>query len=342
MAWLHSVYFIDAARGWAVGGNGVLLSTMDGGATWKALRRPTEDALRDVYFVDAATGWLVCDRSDFKPRSEGESRSYLLKTTDGGGSWTRVEATGADKDVRLVRVVFAGRERGWTFGEAGALYATEDGGLTWSRRVLPTRHLLLGGAFLDAQRGWLVGAGATALYTTDGGTTWREGQVESRGASQSESGDASAARLTNVSAPQRLAGVQRPPLQTALKLSARLRAVTFVNARRGFAVGSGGRIFTTTNGGATWRELDSGVANDLLDVKFFDEAEGFAAGEGGTLLHTRDGGATWRIVPSGTTHALERLSFAGRTRAWAVGFGGTILTCALDAPAATPHLKRVE
>src|SRR5919202_52926 len=58
LAWLHAVYFLDENRGWAVGGNGVLLTTVDGGASWKAMRRPTEDALRDIYFADERTGWL--------------------------------------------------------------------------------------------------------------------------------------------------------------------------------------------------------------------------------------------------------------------------------------------
>ncbi|HEX8096792.1 MAG TPA: hypothetical protein VF507_02095, partial [Pyrinomonadaceae bacterium] len=55
-AWLHAVYFLDGHKGWAVGGNGVMLSTEDGGASWKAMHRPTEDALNDVYFSDAQTG----------------------------------------------------------------------------------------------------------------------------------------------------------------------------------------------------------------------------------------------------------------------------------------------
>src|SRR6185436_5571358 len=35
MAWLHSVYFLDQNRGWAIGSKGTLLQTIDGGNTWK-------------------------------------------------------------------------------------------------------------------------------------------------------------------------------------------------------------------------------------------------------------------------------------------------------------------
>ncbi|HEX8293107.1 MAG TPA: YCF48-related protein, partial [Pyrinomonadaceae bacterium] len=177
-AWLHSVFFVDERRGWAAGGKGALLSTADGGETWQTRKPPTEDALRDVFFHDAETGWLVCERSIFKPMEKDESVSYLLKTTDGGGTWARVEVTrGADADVKLAGLRFADREHGWAYGELGALFSTGDGGATWRRQRVPTRHLLLGATFLDAQTGWLSGGGLTVLKTSDGGATWRAGTV---------------------------------------------------------------------------------------------------------------------------------------------------------------------
>ncbi|MGH9902024.1 MAG: WD40/YVTN/BNR-like repeat-containing protein [Pyrinomonadaceae bacterium] len=327
MAWLRSVYFLDAETGWAVGGKGTLLATSDGGKNWKAMPRPTEDALRDVYFFDARTGWLVCERNIYLLKTNDEARAYLLKTTDGGATWARVEAAGADVDARLVRVVFADSERGWVFGEAGALYATEDGGATWARQRVPTRHLLLGGTFLDPQRGWLVGAGATLLHTADGGATWRAGGIERN-----------AAIVHDSTAPA------STPSPAAPSGGTRLNAVSFVDARRGWAVGAGGAVFTTDNGGRSWRAQESNTEADLLDVKFFDETEGWAVGVGGTVLHTADGGRRWQALASGTKHPLERVCFAGRNRGWAVGFGGTIIAygpAADDHRQTRPRLKSV-
>ncbi|HYJ46674.1 MAG TPA: hypothetical protein VEV81_08670, partial [Pyrinomonadaceae bacterium] len=84
LAWLHSLYFLDESRGWAVGGRGVLLATDDGGRVWRTLARPTEDALQDVYFADAKQGWLVCERSIYDLKTNDEPRTYLMRTTDGG------------------------------------------------------------------------------------------------------------------------------------------------------------------------------------------------------------------------------------------------------------------
>ena len=308
LAWLHAIYFLDSQSGWAVGGNGALLSTNDGGVTWRTLPRPTEDALRDLYFSDRTNGWLVCDRSIYRLKTDEEARTYLLHTRDGGTTWQRVDVGHTNPAERLVRVVFAGNGlRGWVFGETGAVYNTSDGGGSWARQSVPTRRLLLGGAFIDAATGWLVGAGATVLQTNDGGETWRAANA--------------------MAAP-----------------NARLNAVSFADKAHGWAVGADGLILFTTNGGRSWRTQISNVATDLNDVKFVDGAEGWAIGAEGVLLHTINGGATWTLEPSGTTHPLERLCLVGRERGWAVGFGGTIISYGGDGsttPPRAPQLKTI-
>ena len=38
-AWFHDVYFLNDAKGWIVGDDGVILSTVDGGTTWTKERK---------------------------------------------------------------------------------------------------------------------------------------------------------------------------------------------------------------------------------------------------------------------------------------------------------------
>jgi photosystem II stability/assembly factor-like uncharacterized protein len=314
LAWLHAVYFLDERQGWAVGGRGTLLSTDDGGQIWRARPRPTEDALRDVYFSDEQNGWLVCERSIYDLKTKEEPRTYLLRTTDGGATWSQVNVIGKDVDARLVRALFTDGGRAWAFGEEGALYTTRDGGSSWERQRVPTRNLLLGGSFLNNEQGWLVGAGATLLQTSDGGVTWRRGELIGFEPGAGKDEDARRVRFT---------------------------AVSFVDKKRGWAVGTEGRVFTTVDGGRKWTAQISNVRADLYDVKFIDELEGWAAGAGGTLIHTMDGGRRWVVTPSGTTHALERLYFVGRSRGWVVGFGGTIISYTPNAAQPKrPELRR--
>jgi photosystem II stability/assembly factor-like uncharacterized protein len=312
LAWLHAVYFLDQDHGWAVGSRGTLLSTTDSGKTWRANPQPTEDVIREVYFVDEQNGWLLCERNIYDLKSNDEQRAYLMKTTDGGEHWQRLNMRGANVDARLMRILFSPSGRGWAFGEGGAIYITHDSGSSWLKQQAPTRYLLLGGDFIDENSGWLVGAGATILQTSDGGESWHRGNL-----------------LTTT------------PNVTPPVINVRFNAVSFVDVRRGWAVGSDGAIYRSTNGGRSWQAQTSGVTTDLLDVKFLDAAEGWIVGAEGTLLHTSDGGLHWTSERSMTPHALERIFFSDRSHGWAVGFGGTIISYGSSSGRAeTPRLRR--
>jgi len=289
LSWLHAVFFLDQNRGWAAGSRGTLLRTADGGQTWQSRPASTRDHVRDIFFIDEQNGWLVCEVSIYELKTKEEPRAYLMRTTDGGDNWKRVELKGLEVDSMLVRAMFSRGGRGWAFGEAGAIYTTRDAGETWSRLSSPTRHLLLGGVFVDDDRGWIVGAGATIIQTSDGGDTWYQ---------------------------SRLPQVER---------TVRFTSASFIDNRLGWAVGSGGNIYQTTNGGRTWQQQQSGVDVDLFDVKFLDAREGWAVGAEGTIIHTVDGGVRWTNERRVTEHPLERIFFTDKAHGWAVGLGGTIL-----------------
>ena len=300
LAWLHAVFFLDENNGWAAGSRGTLLMTSNAGRSWQLKTQPTEDTIRDIYFSDEQNGLLVCERNIYDLRSNDEPRAYLMKTADGGENWRRVNMRGAEIDARIMRAIFTRGGKGWAFGEGGTIFVTQDAGTNWTRLQTPTRYLLLGGAFVDETNGWLVGAGSTILQTMDGGETWHH------------------SRLANTN-------------------NIRFNAASFVSSRLGWAVGSRGSIYRTVNGGRSWQQQNSGVASDLLDVKFFDALEGWAVGTEGTVLHTSDGGFHWINEPADTTHALERIFFADRLHGWAVGFGGTIVAYGRSAPPRLQH-----
>jgi len=289
LAWLHSVFFIDQNRGWAAGSKGTLLQTLDGGNTWKSRGASIDDVIRDIFFTDEQNGWLVVEVNAYQLKTQEEPRAYLMKTTDSGEHWKRIEIKGFDIDSILVRAVFSRNGHGWTFGESGTIYSTQDAGDTWIKLRSPTRRLLLGGMFIDEHRGWLVGAGATIIQTSDGGDTWYQSTL-----------------------PQ-------------VEKSVRFTATSFVDNRTGWAVGSGGTVYQTVNGGRTWLRQESTVAVDLFDVKFVDALEGWAVGAEGTVIHTSDGGDHWSTERTDTQHPLERVFFTDKNHGWAVGFGGTVV-----------------
>lgn len=117
-----------AERTILVGEHGHVLTSDDQGATWRQAPTPTRSMLVDVFFVDATHGFAV-----------GHD-AVVLKTTDGGDSWTKVHFDPALQQP-LFSVWFADRNRGIAVGAYGLYLETDDGGETWERRVFLSEQL---------------------------------------------------------------------------------------------------------------------------------------------------------------------------------------------------------
>lgn len=119
--------------------------------------------------------------------------------------------------------------------------------------------------------------------------------------------------------------------QAEVPVSVSLTGLRFVNERDGWAVGHGGVVLRTRDGGKTWaRQLDGnqaarllldavkaghgaaadparalldaerlvaeGPSKPFLDLHFFDEKSGLVVGAFGLVFATADGGETWQPV----------------------------------------------
>ena len=77
---LNGVYFPDHAHGTAVGSNGIIIHTSDGGLIWTLQNSGITDGsyLYDVKFVDSLIGYTIGDGG------------IILKTINGGLSWVNI------------------------------------------------------------------------------------------------------------------------------------------------------------------------------------------------------------------------------------------------------------
>ena len=103
-----------------------------------------------------------------------------------------------------------------------------------------------------------------------------------------------------------------------------LFAVDFRDDNYGFAVGGGGIILRTENGGANWTKVSSSFNTTLKRVGFIDDKRGWAVGFNGTILHTTDKGVTWARQDSGVKDNLYSL-FINKKGGCAVGANGTVV-----------------
>lgn len=81
-------------------------------------------------------------------------------------------------------------------------------------------------------------------------------------------------------------------------VSSTLTAVSFADAKNGWAVGHWGVIMHTVDGGDNWAVQRSDTAEDrpLFSVHFFDANEGITVGLWSLVLRTHDGGKTWETI----------------------------------------------
>ena len=87
--YLESINFIDTLHGWALNGTGsALMTTSDSGRHWAKVTSSANFVQIDVLqFVSSQVGWALKDAA-----APNQAPMYvLLKTTDGGATWTQFD-----------------------------------------------------------------------------------------------------------------------------------------------------------------------------------------------------------------------------------------------------------
>jgi photosystem II stability/assembly factor-like uncharacterized protein len=247
----------------------------------------------------------------------------VLRTTDGGTSWTRRPVPGGDS-LQFRDIHAFGADTAFVLaignGEASRIYRTVNGGASWTEQFRNTDPDAFYDCFtfMDAQHAIVFGDAAKGrthvLRTMNGGESW--------------------ALLPPASVPA--------PLEGEGAYAASGRCVVHGDARTVYIAtgGPGSRLFTSTDGGATFSvretpfvrsassgtsglafknaQVGIGVAGDMTNLRG-DTASAVVA-------VTRDGGATWTVrarppLPGALT-GVTWVAGAGDNTVVAAGFGG--------------------
>lgn len=197
---LVAVSFANDSTGWAVGHDGVVLRTTNGGATWvKQLDGRVAGAAMVDYYTREAAGvfasdpkrgaamleeakrfaaqgadnplldvWFENDKSGFVVGAFG----LILRTNDGGASWEPwLHATDNPKALHLYSVRAVGADV-WIAGEQGLLLKLDPQAKKFNAVELPYKGTLFG--VVGNPRAVLVhGLRGTLLRSTDGGRSWQ-------------------------------------------------------------------------------------------------------------------------------------------------------------------------
>lgn len=100
-----------------------------------------------------------------------------------------------------------------------------------------------------------------------------------------------------------------------------LNSIFFYNANTGWAVGDGGIILKTTNGGSNWITQSSGTTDNLYSVHFENSNVGWIVGEDVRILKSIDGGSNWAVQFANLPVLADLYSvhFQNINNGWAIG-----------------------
>lgn len=287
--------------------------------SWVAQTSGVTSSLGGVDFFDDTLGMI------------SGGTGTILRTTDGGQTWTRVNVSVAT-DRCCYSVKFASRNVVWVVGIRAVLRST-DGGQTFGGTQFTDAPFRTSIFPVSETTAWAVGgssgfrthyrysmSGSTMVSTfwsVPSGDFMRDIFFVNENTGWSVGSPGRIIKITNA-----LAEPQFTIQQSGT--SVMLHGIFMLDANQGWTVGDNGTILRTTDGGSTWTPQFSGTTNALQKVAFKDPLNGIIVGAAGLILTTSDGGATWRTDPSGTSSDLRNIAIEGAA-AYAVGANGTIL-----------------
>jgi photosystem II stability/assembly factor-like uncharacterized protein len=144
----------------AVGERGHILTSTDGGASWKQSDVPTRSMLTAVHFHDSNLGWAV-----------GHD-AVILRTGNGGTTWERLHWA-PEEETPFLDVLFLDARRGFAIGAYGLIYETEDGGTTWNEHRVSDEDFHLNQIATGPEGRLYIAAESGHVFRSDDeGQTW--------------------------------------------------------------------------------------------------------------------------------------------------------------------------
>jgi photosystem II stability/assembly factor-like uncharacterized protein len=281
-------------------------------SSWLLQPGPAGERLRGVSAASDTVAWA------------SGNKGTVVRTSDGGATWTRVVVPDSDGlDFRDIEAFGGGTAYVLAIGggDKSRIYKTQDGGLTWALQFTnpDPRAFYDAIAFWDAKTGIAVGDPVggrfTVIRTVDGGRTWTH--------------------VPPANLPEALPG------DGAFAASG---TCLVVHGARDAWFGTGGaaraRVCRSTDQGLTWAVADTplmagNASSGVFSLAFSDAQHGIAVGgdyrlergTGDNLALTDDGGKTWTFA--GATRlrsfrsAVAYVPGSKGLRLIAVGPGGT-------------------
>lgn len=297
---LTAVHFPTPKLGWAVGHDGFIVNSIDGGAHWVLQR----DGLAQQELLNQQKlKNLEADRKAIKQAllaagSEADHEALVFELEDLALDIEDAEALMLQPPYAppLLDVYFIDELRGVAVGAFNTLLTTGDGGLNWnnaSQLLDNPDEYHLNAVTGDGKGGlWIAGEGGVLFYSADYAASWSS--LESP-------------------YPGSWFGIDYASGSGRLLL-----------------FGLRGNVFYSDDAGSSWRQSQVPDDRSLAGGGFINKQYAVLAGSVGTLLVSEDGGESFTARMLGSRVNLASVTCVG-DRSIAVGQGGVHIANCLDA-----------
>jgi photosystem II stability/assembly factor-like uncharacterized protein len=256
-----------------------------------------------IKFYDANTGYCVSV-------IYGGPTTNIYKTTNAGGSWT--PQSSGYTGTRFMCIWILHPDTVYMSGNFGLIIRTTNGGNNWVTIPTGVTDQLWGICFVNSFTGYVCGSTGRIMKTTNAGNNWFNLNSGVQNAFSSIyfinentgyiSGGSIIMKTTN-------SGSSWMPLNAPYISLENIREIKFTDDNTGYGVSDLGRIFYTSNAGANWSLLNSGITEALYSINFTSHDTAFICGYTGTIIRTTDAGVSWSPQVSGINEILTKIWF---------------------------------
>jgi photosystem II stability/assembly factor-like uncharacterized protein len=355
---LNDCRWLPGNRILAVGDQGTILRSDDGGTNWLVHQIPV---VANFYFleytdsltfyvgggdvngggqiyksIDGGQSWaLLYDNPSITLRDldfVNDSLAFavgrtgkIIKTTDAGQTWSNLSSGSVNN---FTCVAFLNPDTGYAGGDNFGLYRTDNGGVTWSQAFgCPTNNIYCM-EFVNDTLGWMGAFGGTILRTFNGGLNWIQQFTQNNSQKVlkiSMNGSNTGIAVSNSYVYRTTNGVNWSAVFNPPQFAA--YCVSLNGASDIFFGGINGSMYSAGNFGTSYVDLnpDAGLSTNRK-IRFFDPLNGWVCRREGSILRTSDGGITWLETSIPSANSLNDMAVISAQKIIAVGVNGTVVT----------------
>lgn len=306
-AMLNAVFFISPEEGWAVGHDGLVLHTADGGKNWAmqldGLKFTRKRMADNIPLLEGKIKALEADKAAVEKQMDDAQVSDVDAVdadAESGQDASHYEDVIAEIDEKiseleaeledakdalsntvanpLMDVWFRDAKTGFVIGAFGEFLKTEDGGETWvsiANRLDNEDHNHLNAITGKGDLMYIAGEAGHIYSSTDGGAHW-----------------------TLLDSPDPENGS--------------FFTVNIISGDQVFVAGLRGAMYRSVDRGVTWKQVSENLHKNMNSVYFAGNDTVLAVGNDGAFLRSRDGGRTFlpnvrknRLTVASVTEAAD-------------------------------------